>query len=438
MNYTPCSLNTERAVIASIITESSVDFIKNLEPDDFYDGKCRAVFETAKELHKQGAHIEPTVLADALQIPQAGTVIGELMGGLPVNNPAQAINDLREASIKRRALVRLDNLFNDLNQSPEKSSLLVSRAVGDIKEIENTNPLPGRLTLANVTDFLGLELPPRENILDPWLPSQGLCMIYAPRGIGKTFVSVGIATAVATGSTFLGWKAEKPRGVLFIDGEMPAVALQERFRGSLDQSDIKAPLMIITPDLQTHGMPDLSSHEGQREIEPFIKDDIDLIILDNISTLVRTGRENDAEGWLPVQQWALQMRAGGKSVLFIHHAGKGGQQRGSSKKEDVLDTVISLKRPSGYSPIDGACFEIHFDKHRGLAGESVRPFEAKLESTEGAYLWTTRSLDESTCSKVLELSREGLSQKEIADELGIHKSTVSRHLKKAELHVATP
>ena len=55
-------------------------------------------------------------------------------------------------------------------------------------------------------------------------------------------------------------------------------------------------------------------------------------------------RENEADSWGPVQAWCLRQRAAGKSVLLIHHAGKGGGQRGTSRKEDVLDTVMSLKR----------------------------------------------------------------------------------------------
>lgn len=49
-------------------------------------------------------------------------------------------------------------------------------------------------------------------------------MIYAPRGVGKTHVALGIAYAVTSGGQFLGWQASKPRGVLYLDGEMPANA----------------------------------------------------------------------------------------------------------------------------------------------------------------------------------------------------------------------
>ena len=49
---------------------------------------------------------------------------------------------------------------------------------------------------------------------------------------------------------------------------------------------------------------------------------IDLMILDNISTLVSSGRENDAESWNEMQAWLLRLRRQGKTVLLIHHAGR--------------------------------------------------------------------------------------------------------------------
>src|SRR5438045_1675465 len=82
-----------------------------------------------------------------------------------------------------------------------------------------------QLRVIELAEFLSLDLPPRELILSPWLPKAGLCMLHAFRGVGKTHLSLGIAYAVAKGGSFLTWKAEKLRGVLYIDGEMPAVVL---------------------------------------------------------------------------------------------------------------------------------------------------------------------------------------------------------------------
>ena len=46
--------------------------------------------------------------------------------------------------------------------------------------------------------------------------------------------------------------------------------------------------------------------------------------------------------------------------------------------------------------------------------------------------WSYRSVDVSTYDKVVGLLKEGLSVTEIATELEINKSTVSRHAKKAK------
>ena len=77
--------------------------------------------------------------------------------------------------------------------------------------------------------LLGLKLEPLEHSLAPCIPVKGLAMVYGPRGIGKTYVALGIACAVAAGATFLTWQAPKPRKVLVIDGEMPGALLQQRF-----------------------------------------------------------------------------------------------------------------------------------------------------------------------------------------------------------------
>src|SRR5215831_12894374 len=80
----------------------------------------------------------------------------------------------------------------------------------------------------------------------------------------------------------------------------------------------------------------------------------------------------------PVQEWALAQRRASRSVLFIHHAGNSGTQRGTSRKEDVLDTVIGLRRPPDYLVEQGARFEVHFEKSRGFYGSDAEPFETRL------------------------------------------------------------
>jgi DNA-binding CsgD family transcriptional regulator len=270
-------------------------------------------------------------------------------------------------------------------------------------------------------------------MLAPWLPTQGLTMVHGPRGIGKTHCAMGVAVAVASGGRFLKWEASKPFGVLYLDGEMPAVVVQERFSNIIISSEKEpiATLNIVTPDLQEFGMPDLSTLQGQASIDPYL-DGISLVVVDNISTFCRVGRENEGESWLPVQEWGLRLRSKHISVLFIHHSGKGGFQRGTSRREDVLDTVISLKRPGDYMPDEGARFEVHFEKARHLYGDDVKPFEAKLYTANGIQQWAIKTLEESLTERVANLLNDGIPQNELAELLGVAKGTVSKHKRKAQ------
>ena len=263
-------------------------------------------------------------------------------------------------------------------------------------------------------------------------------MIHGWRGVGKTHVSLGVGYAVACGSQFLHWKADKPRCVLLVDGEMPAPALQERLAAIVVSSGVKQEpgfFSIITPDLQTGAMPDIATYDGQEVISEAVeRAKAELIVVDNLSCLVRgEGRENDSESWVRVQEWALLQRQAGRSVLFIHHSGKNGKQRGTSKREDLLDVVISLRRPPDYDPATGACFEVHYEKARHLSGSDVDPVEVQLTvDSNGQSTWSLRSVSDTTFDRVISLANEGLSQSEIATDLELSRSTVSRTWRKAE------
>lgn len=103
-------------------------------------------------------------------------------------------------------------------------------------QTEQTRP---PLRSLNVRELLELEIPPREIILSPILPAQGLVMFSAPRGIGKTHVALWMAYTIACGGENFNkkWQCEKPYKVLFVDGEMPASTLQMRLSSIVASSD---------------------------------------------------------------------------------------------------------------------------------------------------------------------------------------------------------
>ena len=357
------------------------------------------------------------------------------------NDCWKAVNTGREkaeeAARKYGCSVIFPTFKNTETKPTDFNDLHVLEGIEEVKRQINSSSQRTTLRALNVRDLLSLEVRTREMILGPIIPEQGLTMIHAPRGIGKTHVSLMIAYSVATGSSMFKdkWRSNKPHKVLFIDGEMPLSVMQERLAKIVNSTETEIRrednLLIITPDLQNQGISDLSTIEGQQIIEEHLKD-VKLLILDNHSALCRRGRENDAESWVPLQEWFLTLRRRGISVLLIHHSNKSGGQRGTSRKEDLLDTIITLRKPEAYDPQEGARFEVHYEKARGFYGEEAAPFEAWLKEEDGIFTWHTRDIEDCQLDRVLELKKEGLSQRDIAEETGLSPATINRRLKEAK------
>ncbi len=81
------------------------------------------------------------------------------------------------------------------------------------------------------TTLAELRLPRREPLLDEWFMEGDLGFVYAPRGLGKTWLSLSLAAALSSGGKCGPWQAAGARRVLYVDGEMPCEALHERIAG---------------------------------------------------------------------------------------------------------------------------------------------------------------------------------------------------------------
>ena len=69
---------------------------------------------------------------------------------------------------------------------------------------------------------------------------------------------------------------------------------------------------------------------------------VKVLILDNLSTLASGMRENEADSWELVNPWLLDLRRRKIAVVIIHHAGRSGEMRGTSKREDNVFWIIAL------------------------------------------------------------------------------------------------
>ncbi len=376
-----------------------------------------SIFERMLGKHQKGKGPEPDSIFLA-QLCQEGIYLSSFL-----EHSARRLAELnRREKISQIALVASEAAY-DMDKSPEDVLQLFESAV------EHNSP--SMLTRRTLSELLQKEYPPLHFVLSPIIPHKGLVMLYAARGIGKTFGALSIACAVIAGGKVFGrWEAPEPLKVLYIDGEMPTVVMRERLLKLTDSSHYDLSfadnLHILTPDEQDCPMPNLATIAGQKAIEPFLSG-VTLIIIDNLATLARHGRSNDEESWIPMQSWLLELRRRGFSVLLVHHAGKSGDQRGTSAKEDILDTIINFRRPADYQSDQGARFEVHLTKASALCGDEAKPFEVSLISNpDGSLDWLVRDLEDANESRIQELLQLGMSYRDIAEEISISKSAVGR------------
>lgn len=281
-------------------------------------------------------------------------------------------------------------------------------------------------------DFISLRFPPRQFLLKPWLTTTGLTMIDAAAGHGKTWLGLSVAYAVASGQPLLGWSCERPGKVLYIDGELPGELLQTRLKllGSpLPETNLRV-ISHSQFEMRSALILDLGTPEGRAMADEYIETyDIDLIILDSVSTLVRSGTDNDVESWRAIQEWSLKHRARGRAVIYLHHHGRSGNPRGTSAREIVLDTRIKLVRDENLSTKNETAFRLEFPKAREFYGADTAPMIAFLSTQAGVVAWRRESVKDNTRERVAELREQGWKQTDIAKELDLTKGRISQIVK---------
>jgi putative DNA primase/helicase len=277
--------------------------------------------------------------------------------------------------------------------------------------------------------MLAMHLPEREALLttkdgSPVMRRQDLWMIAGPRGSAKTWLMGSLAVAGVTAGRCLLWSFPTRRRVLLVDGEMPARVLQERLRLLAAGGDLSG-LTVIAQDLQDPPLPSLASPLGQAALDPYL-DGIELLLLDNRSTLIGSAAESDGDEWFPVQEWLLGLRRRGITVVMAEHTGRNGLPRGTSRREDILDVVLVLRRPSDYKAEEGARVDLRWTKARGLTDDVVVPSEARLVVEDGRAEWTVREVAGRDYDQAVQMYVEGASPGDVATDFGVSRATAYR------------
>ena len=291
-----------------------------------------------------------------------------------------------------------------------------------------------------------MDIPPRKAIIDPLIMEGSSMEINGASGIGKTWFTLDMLCSIATGESFLGkYEVKNPRPVYYIDGEMPFDSIRDRVNMIMGRYIYKykvseIPFHISNPLLFKNNF--IPKINDTKITQPIFKDEVKrfsdiyqkplFICFDNLSCLTDY-KENDNDDWTSMLDMYTELKHEGHSICHVHHVGKGGHQRGASRKHDALDTVIHLKRPEEYDSSEGAVFNVKFDKHRHFAGEYARSFKCAIKVDDNNKVsWDISDFKDVASEELLTAYCMGLpdiTYTKLEEEFGISKSSIGRTIK---------
>lgn len=197
-------------------------------------------------------------------------------------------------------------------------------------------------------------------------------MVFSAPGAGKSWFALSLALAAACGTSVaktaegdLKWKAPKPRKVLVVDGELDVADLSSRLKGLTVGRPQPKELFFFPRQLQVFDakFPNLAEDQDAEDlVKHCIDNQIDLLVLDNLTTLAAVQDENSTSAFKPVIDGLLmRLKAANVACLLVHHSNKGDSSfRGSSAIATTFNAIMHLKK----NPMVKGEFTLTFTKAR--------------------------------------------------------------------------
>jgi hypothetical protein len=438
------NLALEQAVLGSLIAggRSLIDNlgIHEIDPNLFHHSQSCKIFGAIAELYDAGTPINLMIVTERLRqqgnLDATGGALVITKLGVDGNGDADVarfyLNELRDLWAKRRARQIADRLKGG-EIDPEQARIELDAIISDSGKREKSWIDALKESVITASELHDLKLTRRRKLLAEWFCEADLGFIFAPRGVGKTFFATAIARALSMGGTLGDWKAPEAVKVLYVDGEMPADLMRERIEG-LDAS--KDNFLFLNHEIlfdRTGKVLNIANRDVQQAItQCCVAGGVKVLFLDNLSTLASGMKENEADSWELVNPWLLDLRRRKIAVVIVHHAGRSGEMRGTSKREDNVFWIIALD-DAKENAVDkrGARFISRFTKPSRNTQEEIPAYEWHFV-TEDSSVVTVSCKKAQTMDVLLGLIADGVGEcGHIAKAMGTSPATVSRLAKKA-------
>jgi hypothetical protein len=289
----------------------------------------------------------------------------------------------------------------------------------------------GGLQIVDATAYVETDPPPHDPIIERLLEAGDKAGVIASAKRKKTFFTIQMGLAVASGRPFLSWTVPKPRRVLIIQMEIKAAHYHRRVHYmtralGLKVADIGDRLGIVNARGQGLNVDSIKRLAREHRAE--------LLILDPLYKLAE-GDENKASDIKPLlaafDEIAVQT---GAAILWVHHDSKGSpgdrnaRDRGAGSNVLIRDVdqlfTLTPHRDNPEATVietltrnyeDGGPVTVAWQD--GCFVQSELAAVAQTSANVSRYADDLRKLDQ---------SEPGLSLSEASERIGCDRSTISR------------
>ena len=259
------------------------------------------------------------------------------------------------------------------------------------------------ISVATATSLAALA-PPDQALVGPVAPGT-IALIRGPRGVGKSWLALGMAHAIASDGGLLGWRA-RPAPVLYIEAAMSGALLGARLRALGPASK----LQVLCDERL-----DLTEPDDQARIIEALPED-GVLVLDGLSLLTRPGRE----AWAAFLDWLRALRQSGHAVVLVEPTAR-------PALAALADTLVTVKRSEGDGDI---AFAVEMSSRQQLAAAD-RAFTVALDVGTEKAEWRRAAIVPPELRAIVDAAQGGGTVREIAASLGLATATAWRRMDRA-------
>lgn len=193
-------------------------------------------------------------------------------------------------------------------------------------------------------------LPPPTYLIDRFLLTSSLAVLWGPPGVMKSFVALDWALSIATGTYWQGQRVEKCP-VLYVAAEGSSGLSQRQEAWSKENNVYDTSGVFWLPERVNL----LESGNADALAEVVKEMSVGFVVIDTLNRSIPGGDENSSRDMGAAVEAADHVRREtGATVLFLHHATKSGEtERGHGSLHGGVDTGIRAK--GGTSAVTLSC-----------------------------------------------------------------------------------